>query len=75
MKITAFKIQEDGTLDLSNPMVVDTTQPIPDGYRIVAQEDDLTYGDPLEIEPQPPSEADRLEAIESTLLAILMMGG
>lgn len=74
MKITAFKMQEDGILDLSNPIVVETTQAIPDGYRLVTPEDDLSYGEPLEIEPQEPSDVELL-MLAVAELADIMMGG
>lgn len=75
MNVYAYEIKEDDTVDISNPIVVNASQPIPDGYRLVTPDDDLTYGEPLEGEQQQPSEADRLDAIESALLAILMTGG
>lgn len=74
MKIHAYKIQKDGSIDLANPIVADINN-VPDGYRLVTLEDDLTYGEPLDVEPSEPSEADRLDAIESALLAMLMTGG
>lgn len=64
MRTQAFLIKEDGSIDLSNSIVVSTTNPMPDGYRLALPEDDLTYGEPLEIEPHGPTIEERLEETE-----------
>ena len=72
MRTQAFLIKEDGSIDLSNSIVVSATTPMPDGYRLALPEDDLTYGEPLEIEPQEPTVEERLEQTEELLRIVTM---
>ena len=70
MRTQAFLIKEDGSIDLSNSIVVSTTNPMPDGYRLALPEDDLTYGEPLEIEPHGPTIEERLDQTEELLKTV-----
>ena len=72
MKTQAFLIKKDGSIDLSNSIVVDTTQGTPDGYRIALADDNLTYGEPLEIEPKEPTVEERLAQTEELLKTVTM---
>lgn len=72
MKTQAFLIKEDGSIDLSNSIIVIPGNPMPDGYRLVLPEDDLTYGEPLEIEPQEPTIEERLAQTEELLQTVTM---
>lgn len=72
MRTQAFLIKEDGSIDLSNSIIVSTAKPMPDGYRLVLPEDDLTYGEPLEIEPQELTIEERLEQTEELLQTVTM---
>lgn len=72
MRKQAFLIKEDGSIDLSNSIVVSDTNLIPGGYRLASSEDDLTYGEPLEIEPQEPTIEERLAQTEELLQTVTM---
>lgn len=78
MRIVAYEKREDGSLIAGNPIVVDSEN-IPDGLFLANP--DKTYNElgyeiaPPEPQPQEPTEAERIEALEQALLEIVLGGG
>ena len=78
MIIQAYRKRENGTLDLLNPVIVDSEN-IPEGLFLVDQtkhyNSDGYEIEPPEPQPQEPSVEERLQALESMELERILGGG
>ncbi len=78
MRIYAFYKRDDDSLDMTNPTIVDSDN-IPE-YLFPAEEGKVYNTEGYEIDlpdpsPQDPTEKERLDNLENTILTLLMMGG
>jgi len=78
MRLHAYYKRDDGSLDMTNPVIVDSNN-IPEGL-FLAEEGKVYNTEGYEIDlpeptPQEPTEKERLDNLENTILMLLMMGG
>ncbi len=74
MRKFAFEKRKDGSLDFSNPIIVESDN-VPEGLFLADPEKTYNYLgyeiEQPEAQPQEPTEAERLEALEMLMVDIL----